>query len=106
MKSFSNKRKAELWRFSEYLIERYEFSDSQKRKIRDDIWERNINKFGNFEIRIPKNKTENALVRMSIIFIPIVWIAFVLWLIPNFLFTGRWGYKGNWFINWCEKLNI
>lgn len=54
-------------------------------------------------------KTSSVLMRLTIIFLPIVFIILFLYLPIQFLFTGRWGYNGNqikWYQDWCDKLGL
>ncbi|MBG0514080.1 MULTISPECIES: hypothetical protein [Elizabethkingia] len=81
-----------------------ELTSYQKSKIYND----EIVRFSPFKFYKEKKETSNVWLRLSIIFLPIVWIILFLFLPLTFIITGRWGYsnKFNWILNWMDKVKI
>ena len=49
----------------------------------------------------------NILMRLTIIFIPIIWLLLVISLPINFIIFGKWGYNRlNWYMWWMNKCGL
>lgn len=81
-----------------------ELTSYQKSKIYDN----EIIRFSPFEFYKEKETTSNIWLRLSVIFLPVVWIILLLFLPITFILTGRWGYnkRFNWILNWMDKVKI
>lgn len=82
-----------------------ELTEYQKQRIRDD----EIVRFAPFEFYKRRKKVDNFFLRLTILFIPIVWLLLVVSLPFNFIITGRWGYdydKLNWFTKWMNSCGL
>lgn len=88
-------RKIEKW-LEDNIVE---ITKYQKERMRDD----EIVRFAPFEFYERRKKVDNVFVRLSIIFIPVIWIVLVAGMPFNFIVTGTWGYKKlNWFSKWSS----
>ena len=79
--------------------------DVQKQKIRD--WE--IVRFAPFYFMQKNKRVENIFIRLSIVFLPFVWLILVIGLPANYIITGNWGYddkKISWFSKWIGKIGL
>ena len=99
-----NKVKASTFEVNAWLIRSIpDLSPYQKQAIRDNEMVR----FSPFHFYKNKKRTDNVLMRLTLIFWVIVWISLVLFLPINYIMYGYWGYNNiNWFDRWSFKLNI
>jgi len=80
-----------------------EITKYQKERIHND----EIVRFAPFEFYERRKRVDNFLIRLSIIFLPIVWLALIFGLPFNFIGTGTWGYKKiNWFSKWTSACGV
>ena len=95
-----NLRKVPDYKVTKWLDDNIvEITEYQKAKIRDD----EIVRFAPFEFYERRKKVDNIFIRLSIVFIPIVWIVLIVGLPFNFIGTGTWGYgKLDWFSKWIS----
>lgn len=79
-----------------------EITPYQKQKLRDNETVR----FSPFEFIERRKKVENIWIRLSVIFLPIVWLSLVISMPFVYFFTGRWGYRYDsvkWFDKWYNS---
>lgn len=100
MKLF-NLEKAYSYEVNEWLEENIpDLTKYQKQRIRED----EIIRFAPFEFYKKGKKIDNIWIRLSIIFVPIVWLILVLGLPFNFILTGSWGYEEiKWVSTWLRS---
>lgn len=82
-----------------------ELTPYQREKIRD----KEIVRFAPFEFYKRRKKVNNPLLRITIIFFPIVILLLIVSLPVMFMFTGRWGYSTkrlDWFSKWKHSLQL
>lgn len=82
-----------------------EITAYQKEKLRDNETVR----FAPFEFMEKRKKVNNFWLRLTIIFMPFVWIVLFIGLPFNFLISGRWGYEYEcikWFDKWRCALGL
>lgn len=80
-----------------------ELTKYQEEKIRDE----EIIRFSPFYFYKEPKKVNNPLIRLTIIFYPIVWLLLFIGLPINFIFTGKWGYGGiKWFMRWTNACGL
>lgn len=80
-----------------------ELTKYQKERIRDD----EIVRFAPYEFYKRGKKVDNILVRLSVIFIPIVWVLLLIGLPFNFFVTGKWGYgRIEWYCKWATACGL
>ena len=77
-----------------------DLTQDQKEKIKDI-------RFAPFRFYKRGKKVDNIFVRISIIFIPFVWIILIFGLPFNFFVTGKWGYSRiEWICKWLTACGI
>lgn len=102
--NFTNIEKASYLEVQSYLKKSLNLTDYQMCKMYDN----DTIRMSPFEFYKRKKKISNIWLRLSIIFLPIVWLLLFIGLPINFIITGRWGYnsKFNFIINWLDNLNV
>lgn len=104
--NLTNLKRASNFEVEEWLEKNIvELTTYQKQKMSED----EIIRFSPFKFFKHRKKVDNILVRLTVIFIPIVWIILFLTLPINFLITGNWGYKYdklNWFNKWRNACGL
>lgn len=98
-----------LKKVSDYKVEKWlednirELTVSQKQWIRNEEMVR----FAPFEFYERRKKVDNIFVRLSVIFIPVIWVLLVIGMPFNFFYTGTWGYKNlKWYSKWVSACGI
>ena len=82
-----------------------EMTAYQKEKLRD----KETVRFAPFEFMEKRKRVNSVWLRLTIVFMPFVWILLFIGLFPNFLINGRWGYeyeKIKWFDKWRCAVGI
>ena len=80
-----------------------ELTPYQKSKMMDD----EIIRFAPFQFFKVNSKVSNPWLRLTVIFIPLVWLILFIGLFFNFIITGRWGYSGaKWFYKWTHAVGL
>lgn len=101
-----NLKKASNIEVENWLLKKIpNLTKEQMRFIRDD----EIIRFSPYRFYKRGKKTKNVFVRLSIIFIPFVFIVLAIGLPFNYFITGYWGYddnKINWLTNWLSSCGI
>ena len=101
-----NLKRANQYDVQNWLLDNIpDLTDVQKQKIRD--WE--IVRFAPFYFMQKNKRAENIFIRLSIVFLPFVWLILVFGLPINFFITGNWGYndeKISWFSKWISKIGL
>lgn len=99
----TNLKRASDWEVREWLKNSIpELTVYQKEKIRDEIIQ-----FAPFYFYKKRKKVNNVFVRLSVIFIPPVWIILAISLPFNFIVTGKWGYnKLEWYSKWISACGL
>ena len=98
-----------LERVSDHSVEKWlcenikELTPYQKQCLRDD----EIVRFAPFEFYKRTKRVENIFIRLTVIFLPFVWIFLFIGLPLNFIIKGRWGYGGlKWFSKWTNACGV
>ena len=104
--NFHQYKKARNSDVEKWLIESIpDLSPYCKHKIRED----EIIRFAPYDFFEYKKPVSNFWLRLTIIFIPIVFILLFVFLPVNFLLSGQWGYSTKyikWFYDWSGKVNV
>lgn len=103
--NFRNIKKASTYEVESWLKKSIvELTPYQKNKMQED----EIVRFSPFEFYKEKEVTSNIWIRLSVIFLPILWGLLFVFMPLTFIFTGRWGYgkNFNWILNWMDKVKI
>ena len=77
----------------------------QKRKMLED----EVIRFAPFEFMERRKRASSFWLRLTVIFMPWVWLVLFLWLPFNFVIKGSWGYKYNtmkWFDTWRNNVGL
>lgn len=105
--AFINLQKASIYDVREWLRENINLTEYQKQKLLElDIRDTNLCFYKKTK------KTTSVLLRLTIIFIPIVFLLLVLGIPINYLLTGYWAYdvRNNKLIlkiyNWLGALGL
>jgi len=101
----NNLKSSSNFEVERWLSEKLELTPYQKDKMRRD----EIVRFSKFKFFERKERVNNPLLRLTIIFVPIVWLLLVCILPFKFLIFGRWGYESkdiSWYQNWTYSLGL
>lgn len=80
-----------------------DLSPYQKEAIRQN----EIVRFSKFYFYKKRQKSKNILIRLTVLFVPFVWIILFLSLPVAFIISGRWGYnKIEWFDKWINSVGL
>ena len=98
-----------LKRASDLEVQRWIFDNVpnltkyQKERIRDD----EIVRFSPYHFYKKRKKVDNVFIRLSVIFMPIVWTILFIGIPFNFFITGKWGYKRiDWYCKWANACGL
>jgi hypothetical protein len=101
-----NLQKVSDYRVQEWLEKNIkELTPYQKQRIHDD----KIIRFAPFYFMERRKKTNNILLRFSIIFMLPVFLLLIIGLPFNFFITGSWGYsdgKMRWYSKWIASCGL
>ena len=99
-----NLQKVPDYRVKKWLEESIrDLTPYQKQKIFDD----EIIRFSPFEFYEKRKVVSSFWIRLTIIFIPFVWLLLFIGLPFKFIVTGQWGYGKkmlNWYDKWVSKV--
>lgn len=99
-----NFKKAYTYKVHEWLFSSIpELTKYQKERIIND----EIVRFAPFEFMEKRKRIKSFWWRLTIIFIPVIWILLVAGLPINFIIKGYWGYsKLKWFNEWMNRVGL
>lgn len=107
MSKFSNLTKAHDYEVRDWLIKAFKFTDYQKSLLRSN---EDIIRYAPFKFYKRKPKQDNMWIRLTLVFVPLVWLIMILGLPLNFILTGIWGYPNNkvykFIMNWFHLLRL
>jgi hypothetical protein len=102
-----NLKKASNYEVENWLIDKLKLRKDQERDLRNYEFIRS----SPFYFYKKKEKVDNILFRLTLLFFPIVWILLFITLPINFIITGTWGYNDKNILiklihDWMEKLRL
>jgi len=99
----------DLQKVSDYRVQEWieksipELTAYQKQKIREN----EIIRFAPFYFMERRKKTNNILLRFTIIFMLPIFLLLIIGLPINFFITGSWGYKKiKWYSKWVNSCGL
>lgn len=101
--NFSDYENAKDYEVFEWIDKEFNLTTDQKNKI----FQNDVVRMAPFKFFKRKKKVKNPLIRITIIFFPIVFAILFIGLPFNFILSGQWGYGDlSWYRNWLWNLGI